>query len=132
MVTVILTNGPVDPQRRKLEGSGLLGLVDAALVSEEVGWHKPDRRAFAAALAAVGGSPESAAMVGDHLEADICGALQAGFQRAVWLAPRWRAAHEDPRVTTVRRLDQVPVGLMTVARQKREPGGEGRRARLNG
>jgi FMN phosphatase YigB (HAD superfamily) len=71
-------------------------------------------------------------MVGDHLEADICGALQAGFQRAVWLAPRWRAAYEDPRVTTVRRLDQVPMGLMTVARQKREPGGEGRRARLNG
>jgi putative hydrolase of the HAD superfamily len=111
MATVILTNGAVDPQRRKLEESGLLGLVDAALISEEVGWNKPDRRAFAAALAAVGGSPESSTMVGDHLEADICGALQAGLPRAVWLAPRWRAPHPDPRVHTVRRLDQVTAGI---------------------
>jgi putative hydrolase of the HAD superfamily len=132
MVTMILTNGAVDPQRRKLEGSGLLGLVDAALVSEEVGWHKPDARAFAAALTAVEGRPDTAAMVGDHLEADIYGALQAGFQRAVWLAPRWRDAHEDPRVTTVRRLDQVLTALTTVARTDREPGGAGRRARLHG
>lgn len=111
LATVILTNGSIDPQRRKLEDSGLLELVDAALVSEEIGWHKPDARAFAAALAAVGGRPGSSAMVGDAPENDVAGALAAGFARVVWMAPARRRPHPDARVATVRRLDQVLAAL---------------------
>jgi putative hydrolase of the HAD superfamily len=109
--TVILTNGTVDPQRTKLDEARLAELVDGVIVTEEVGAHKPDPRAFEAALSLVGGAPERAAMVGDTLDADVDGALQAGFERVVWITTR-RRAHPDPRVVRVRRLDQVLPALV--------------------
>jgi putative hydrolase of the HAD superfamily len=104
--TVILTNGTVDPQRTKLEDLRLHELVDGVVVTEEVGYHKPDLRAFHAALGLVDGTPETSAMVGDTLDADIEGALAAGFHRVVWMTARTRG-HADARVVTVRRVDEV-------------------------
>ena len=103
--TVILTNGTVDPQLRKVLASGFDSLVDAVVITEEVGYHKPHPDAFAAALERVSGAPASAAMVGDALHYDIEGALAAGFARALWLTSR--KAHPDPRVLTIRRLAEV-------------------------
>ncbi len=111
MATVILTNGTVDPQRRKVLAVGLDRLVDAVLVTEEIGHHKPDPRAFRAALAEVGGRAEEAAMVGDTDYADIEGALGAGFSKAIWVTRKGRVPHPDPRVATVSRLEDVPAGL---------------------
>ncbi len=109
--TAILTNGTSDPQRPKAER--FAHLVDAILVSEEVGHTKPDSRAFEAALKAVGGHPARAAMVGDRLEVDVEGALAAGFALAVWVTER-RRNHLDPRVVRVRALRGVlPVILAT-------------------
>jgi beta-phosphoglucomutase-like phosphatase (HAD superfamily) len=51
--TVILTNGSVEPQWRKIEAAGFASLVDAVVISEAIGFHKPDQRAFSAALARV-------------------------------------------------------------------------------
>ena len=103
--TVILTNGTVDPQRRKVAAARFEALVDAVVITEEIGFHKPHPAAFAAALERVGGEPRSAAMVGDMLSYDVGGALAAGFARAVWLTTR--RPHPDPRVATVRRLQEV-------------------------
>jgi len=109
--TVILTNGTVDPQRVKAEQSGLLHLVAGVVVTEEIGFHKPDPRAFAAALALTGDSAPRAAMVGDRWEFDIEGALEAGFRRAVWVS-RSRRRPADPRVKIVKSLPQVLPALL--------------------
>ena len=101
---VLLTNGDPQVQRPKLDG--LLEHVDGAVVSGELGHHKPDRRAFEGALALVGGTPQSSAMVGDTYEADIEGALAAGFARAVWIVRRPRPS-PHPKVIPVTRLNQV-------------------------
>jgi len=106
MEAVILTNGTVDPQRWKAEQSGLLHLVAGVVVSEEAGYHKPDRRAVEAALAVTGAPAGRAAMVGDRWEFDIAGALEAGFARAVWVS-RTRRRTDDPRVKIVKNLAQV-------------------------
>jgi HAD superfamily hydrolase (TIGR01549 family) len=111
METVILTNGTVDPQRLKAEQTGLLHLVAGVVVSEEVGYHKPDRRAFAAALAVTGAPAARAAMVGDRWEFDISGALESGFARAVWVA-RTRRRPDDPRVKIAKSLPQVLPALL--------------------
>ncbi len=108
--TVILTNGTVDPQRHKVERHRLHLMVDGVVVTEEIGHHKPDPRAFHAALNLVQGRPREAAMVGDTLDFDIAGALASGFQRAVWITGR-RFQHPDPRVVRVSRLDQVMPAL---------------------
>jgi len=109
--TVILTNGTVDPQRVKAEQTGLLHLVAGVVVTEEIGFHKPDPRAFAAALALTGDSAPRAAMVGDRWEFDIEGALEAGFRRAVWVS-RSRRRPADPRVKIVKSLPQVLPALL--------------------
>ncbi|MHB8571759.1 MAG: HAD family hydrolase [Candidatus Dormibacteria bacterium] len=108
---VVLTNGTVDPQRHKADRLGISALVDAVLVTEEIGKHKPHPKAFHAALDAVGGSPENALMVGDRRDTDIDGALAAGLSRAVWIS-RCRP-HPDPRVVTVRGVSEMRDALLS-------------------
>jgi putative hydrolase of the HAD superfamily len=84
----VLTNGPSDLQRRKLRGSGLLEEFDAVAISGELGFHKPDPRAFERALELLGTRADETAMVGDDLENDIAGALGAGFAAVVWVERR--------------------------------------------
>ena len=95
----------------KAEQTGLLHLVAGVVVTEEIGFHKPDPRAFAAALALTGDSAPRAAMVGDRWEFDIEGALEAGFRRAVWVS-RSRRRPADPRVKIVKSLPQVLPALL--------------------
>lgn len=78
--TGILTNGFIDLQRRKIEKYNLEAYVDFTLVSEEAGYHKPDKQVFQQALKMAGDvSPGEVLYVGDNLEADIKGALGAGL-----------------------------------------------------
>jgi HAD superfamily hydrolase (TIGR01549 family) len=76
----ILTNGFTTLQRGKIKRHRLDQHVDFTLVSEEAGYHKPDKRLFLAALELAGGvAPEQVLYVGDSLVADIQGAQNAGM-----------------------------------------------------
>jgi putative hydrolase of the HAD superfamily len=78
--TGILTNGFIHLQRRKIEKYNFEAFVDFTLVSEEAGYHKPDRRVFFQALKMAGDKlPAEVLYIGDNLEADIKGALGAGL-----------------------------------------------------
>ena len=81
-VTGILTNGGPDYQRAKLAASGLLPWFhpDKVIVSGEIGWHKPDVRAFEVLAEACGFRPCEMLYVGDHLGNDIVGGKAAGLQ----------------------------------------------------
>ena len=76
----LLTNGPRVAQRDKLAVLGLTGAFDAALVSGELDAGKPDARAFAALVEALGADPAETAYVGDDPEADVAGASNAGLR----------------------------------------------------
>jgi putative hydrolase of the HAD superfamily len=71
----------------RLQETGLAPLLDGALASAEVGSAKPDPAIFRAALELAG--TDDAWHVGDTVEADVAGALNAGL-RPVLLA---RGAH---------------------------------------
>jgi HAD superfamily hydrolase (TIGR01549 family) len=81
----LLTNGPADIQRLKVEQAGLAGCFDAVVVSGEVGVGKPSLEVFRLVLDALAVRPEEAVMVGDSWDRDIKGALAAGIS-AVWIA----------------------------------------------
>ena len=85
----VLTNGQSVYQRAKLAASGLLPHFspDCVLVTGEVGWHKPDARAFAALVQACGCSAAETLYIGDHVVNDITGARASGLQTA-WLRRR--------------------------------------------
>jgi putative hydrolase of the HAD superfamily len=63
-----------------LERTGLRRLVDAVVISAELGVAKPDPAIFHAALARLGADADGAVHVGDSLQADVAGARAAGLQ----------------------------------------------------
>jgi putative hydrolase of the HAD superfamily len=75
---VVLSNWDASLHERLAE-TGLAPLVDGAVASAELGAAKPDRAAFAAALAVAGAAADEAWHVGDSLEADVAGALAVGM-----------------------------------------------------
>ena len=70
---------------------GLEGLIDGVVTSHTVGYRKPHRAIFDAALAIAGVHARDAAMVGDEPYQDVFGAQRIGI-RAVWLRPNERRA----------------------------------------
>jgi putative hydrolase of the HAD superfamily len=112
--TALLTNGPSWMQRRKVELLGLEAQLDAIGISEELGAAKPDPAAFAATLDLMAVPAEDAVMVGDHLDWDVRGALDAGMSGAVWVAGD--DEREPPAgAVRVRRLGDVPAALAALA-----------------
>ena len=103
----VLTNGPSDFQRRKLEVSGLGPELDAIAISGELGVAKPEREAFELALALLGTTSAETAMVGDSLENDVAGALAAGFAAVVWM-PRRQSGDLPPGAHLAREIAEVP------------------------
>lgn len=81
----IVTNGPSTMQRHKCEELGLDQLAPFIVISEEVGYAKPDPRIFRDALNATGfSSPEQVVFVGDSPATDIDGARRFGM-RTAWV-----------------------------------------------
>jgi 2-haloalkanoic acid dehalogenase type II len=102
----ILTNGPSELQRLKLRRIGIESEVDAVAVSEEIDAWKPDPEAYKRAVALLGLEPAEVAMVGDHVENDVAGALAAGLAAAVWVE---RAPGELPEgAHLAKELAEVP------------------------
>ena len=102
--TVVVSNWDWSLHERLAE-TGLALLVDGALASAELGTAKPERAAFAAALAVAGARPEEAWHVGDTPEADVEGARAAGIRPIL-------IAREGAPGADVRTLDElIPLAL---------------------
>ncbi len=80
----LVTNGPAEVQRAKLELLGVTSLVDFAIVSEEFGAWKPDPSIFREALRLGDATAAEAVFVGDSAEHDMAGAHAAGI-RSIWV-----------------------------------------------
>jgi FMN phosphatase YigB (HAD superfamily) len=90
----VVSNFDYTPTARTiLERAGVTDLFDAVLVSDEVGWRKPARPIFEAALRRVGVGAAEAVFVGDRADIDVAGAQAVGCA-AVWLNPGAEALPE--------------------------------------
>jgi putative hydrolase of the HAD superfamily len=79
----VITNNTSREQHEKLDMCGLTLWIDVVVISEEVGFIKPDPAIFKIALEQLGCGPEQAVMVGDSWKVDVLGARGAGI-RPVW------------------------------------------------
>ena len=113
--TALLTNGPSWMQRRKVDLLGLEAELDAIGISEELGAAKPDPAAFAATLQLIDTPAEETVMVGDHLDWDVRGALDAGMRGAVWIAGDDDEREPPAGALRVTRLGEVPAALAALA-----------------
>ena len=82
-----------------LERTQLRALVDAVVISAELGAAKPDPAIFRAALDRLGAAATDAMHVGDSVEEDVAGARAAGLE-AVLVARNGGRAPDGVRVVT--------------------------------
>lgn len=108
---VIVTNGTVEQQTRKVELTGLDALTDRVVISQAIGVKKPAPEIFAAATDGFA-TDDVPWMVGDHTDADIAGGRSAGL-RTGWVGHGRQWTHPElPTVsapTTIEVLDLIDV-----------------------
>lgn len=84
---LIVTNGLKEVQRKRLELSRIKGFVSRIIVSDEVGFAKPDKRFFDLVLSGTHTkNPQDCLIIGDSLSADIQGGKEAGID-SCWFNP---------------------------------------------
>lgn len=79
----LITNGSAATQRAKIERFELAGLFDHIQIEGEVGFGKPEPRAYHHAMAALDVQPHETWIVGDHLEWEVRMPQSLGLT-AVW------------------------------------------------
>jgi len=115
----LITNGPSQTQRPKIERFRLVDYLDVLIVSEEVGVAKPDPKIFEIALEQLGLVPSQALYVGDSLEFDLPGAAAAQLP-FIWMNPRHELLPADlprPLATIDRLTDLLPLLLPGAGRE---------------
>ncbi|OXB22841.1 noncanonical pyrimidine nucleotidase, YjjG family [Flavobacterium tructae] len=75
----IITNGFANVQDKKINNAALSGYFETITNSELAGVKKPNSIIFDYALSAARASKENSVMIGDCLDADVNGALNAGL-----------------------------------------------------
>ena len=89
----IITNGFTEVQNKKIVNSQIKKYFHSIIDSETVGVKKPNIKIFDYALKVSGAKSKNSLMIGDNLEADILGALNAGFH-AIHFNNNNEAPHE--------------------------------------
>lgn len=105
----IVTNGINRTQANKVHISGLDKLMDGVFVSELIGYAKPRKEFFDAALAALNGaSRKDCVLVGDSLTSDMQGGIGAGIA-VCWYNPNGLPAPPELAIDyEIRHLNEVP------------------------
>ncbi|MGF9770591.1 HAD family hydrolase [Bacillus albus] len=83
----IITNGSTQRQKAKIFNTNLNRYFETIIISEEVGFSKPDKRIFELALNKLNLQPENTLFVGDDLEKDIAGPQNVNI-KGVWFNPQ--------------------------------------------
>lgn len=80
----IITNGFSEAQLPKMRSSNIDGYFDHFFLSEDLGFMKPDRRFFDAALRLLGAEADECLVIGDDYRVDIVGAANAGIEQVYY------------------------------------------------
>ncbi len=93
------SNGFHEVQYKKLAACGMREYFDTIILSEDAGVNKPSPAFFDYALRQSGASRETTLMIGDNLQTDILGALNAGIDALLF--NRWEVdIRESPQAPT--------------------------------
>jgi putative hydrolase of the HAD superfamily len=107
----LLSNSSTAHQERKLRLLGVFSRFEALICSYELGFAKPDPRAFLAACDTLNLPPAEVVYVGDNLHVDGCGARDAGLH-GVWVDRLGHPVDLPERVHRITSLAELP-GLLT-------------------
>lgn len=77
----IITNGFVEAQGVKIKNSGLEKFFDVVVISDGLGFKKPDKRIFYHALKLANANQKESIMIGDDYGPDVIGAKEIGMDQ---------------------------------------------------
>jgi putative hydrolase of the HAD superfamily len=77
----VITNGFVEAQQVKINNSGLDKYFTEVVVSDGLGYRKPDKRIFDYAFEKSGATAENSIMIGDDYGPDVLGAKAVGMDQ---------------------------------------------------
>jgi len=90
----LISNGFKESTELKVSKNGLNVYFENVVISEVVGFNKPDRAIFNHALSLANAGIKESIMIGDSLEADIRGAQDYGM-KAIYFNPERKEIPED-------------------------------------
>ena len=104
----LITNGFEKTQHKKLQYSGLDSFFKEVITSEGSGSLKPNKEIFEYAFLKTNAIPSESIMLGDTLEVDIQGAINAGIDQ-VFINHHRITSHIQPTymVHTLRELEEI-------------------------
>ncbi|KAE8601256.1 hypothetical protein XENTR_v10013604 [Xenopus tropicalis] len=112
---VLLTNGVGQVQREKIESCGAQQFFDAVVVGGEHAEEKPAPSIFYHCCDLIRVLPGDCVMVGDNLDTDIQGGLNAGLKATIWLNKNPSIIKVSPTPHyTVKSVMEVPDVLKNV------------------
>jgi putative hydrolase of the HAD superfamily len=104
----LVTNGFEKVQHNKIQQSNLHTYFEEVITSEASNSLKPNKEIFEYAFLKTGASPEESIMIGDNLDADIQGGINAGidtvFVNHIKAVPHIKATYE---ITHLKQLEQI-------------------------
>ena len=101
----MITNGDGKQQRQKLQRTGIAEYFTSVVISGDIGVAKPEREIFDRSAQELGISPRELLFIGDNPQADVLGAIQAGWQ-CIWL--NRTGSEQTVAAATVTELTEVP------------------------
>jgi putative hydrolase of the HAD superfamily len=102
----ILTNGFKEVQHIKLKQSNLRPYFANVIISEEVGYQKPDKKIFEHAQESVGATAKECLMIGDDHNGDVQGAIDAGWY-AIHFNPHNEPVGNHPEIKSLSELKDI-------------------------
>ena len=102
----IISNGFIEVQQRKLQSAGIAQYFTRIVQSDELGINKPARRLFDYALQVTNSNANETLLIGDNYDADILGAINAGWGQ-IYFARNHRGITDKQPQHTVDSLDKV-------------------------
>ena len=100
----LISNGFYEVQYRKMKSAQIEDFFEVVVLSDDIGVNKPDRRIFDHALRKAGATAEESIIIGDNPDADIKGAIDAG----------WKAIYFNREGANV--ASELPKGIAVVGR----------------
>ncbi len=95
----IITNGFKEIQQKKMESSNIDQFFDFIIISEDVGYKKPQPEIFEFALEKCNVSKEESIMIGDDFEADVLGAAEIGIDQIFYTTSKVETEKTPPTYT---------------------------------
>lgn len=102
----VITNGFKEVQHTKLQQCALDPYFEHIIISEDIGYNKPDVRIFREAERLANTNREECLMIGDNFNTDIVGAKNAGWQ-SIWYNPDNNKRYQAKQIQCLTELMEV-------------------------